>query len=345
IIVLTSNSSDDNKGVYSEGPSITIAKKLIPEVIFKSPIPIKGCVLGLANVETWDNIVKKFRMRTPERCADKSKGKRKNRLVEIQADDHDLLVNSDNENDDMLGYESEKYSDDEHADGTNHAEDTNGTNHSDLKLVKRGITRLYKFRMEYGKLGGIKIKVTPMGAYEVDETQSSVVVRDKDARIQKKSNGLVTLEKVFQSCSQETPGDLTIGYRLSPKVKVFLIPVIVLLEAVTAARVNGLFSSAKGFFMVLALASKGITHVGICWSLRSNRLMSFMVKDKEEDDLETPGDLTTEDRLSPKVKVFLIPVIGHEYAVSSCWIWGVEVAKARKILIASSFTTGAKVLS
>nr|GEW48030.1 hypothetical protein [Tanacetum cinerariifolium] len=31
-----------------------------------------------------------------------------NHLVEIQADDHDLLVNSDNENDDMLGYESEK---------------------------------------------------------------------------------------------------------------------------------------------------------------------------------------------------------------------------------------------
>ncbi|GJV89822.1 hypothetical protein Tco_1533760 [Tanacetum coccineum] len=112
IIVLTSDSSDDNKGVSSEGPSITsipkegpsiarrskepipkellewygydtvedylpVAKKPIPEVIFKSPIPIKGCVLGLANVETWDNIVKKFRMRTPERCADKSKGKRK----------------------------------------------------------------------------------------------------------------------------------------------------------------------------------------------------------------------------------------------------------------------------
>ncbi|GJV89821.1 hypothetical protein Tco_1533759, partial [Tanacetum coccineum] len=68
-----------------------------------------------------------------------------NHLVEIQADDHDLLVNSDNENDDMLGYESEKYSDDEDADGTNHAEDADGTNHSDLKLVKRGITRLYKF--------------------------------------------------------------------------------------------------------------------------------------------------------------------------------------------------------
>nr|GEW34162.1 hypothetical protein [Tanacetum cinerariifolium] len=49
------------------------------------------------------------------------------------------------------GYESEKYFD---------AEDAAGTNHSDRKLVKRGITRLYKFRMEYGKPGGIKIKVT-----------------------------------------------------------------------------------------------------------------------------------------------------------------------------------------
>ncbi|GJX47728.1 hypothetical protein Tco_0272918 [Tanacetum coccineum] len=72
-----------------------------------------------------------------------------NDLVEIQTDDHDLLVNYNNENDDMLGYESEKYSD---------AEDADGTNHSDLKLVKRGITMLYKFRMEYGKPGGIKIK-------------------------------------------------------------------------------------------------------------------------------------------------------------------------------------------
>nr|GEX55503.1 hypothetical protein [Tanacetum cinerariifolium] len=80
-------------------------------------------------------------------------------LMEIQADDHDLLVNSDNENDDMLGYESERYSNDKDADGTNHAEDADGTNHSDLKLVKRGITRLYKFRREYGKPGGIKIKV------------------------------------------------------------------------------------------------------------------------------------------------------------------------------------------
>nr|GEX85701.1 hypothetical protein [Tanacetum cinerariifolium] len=31
---------------------LPVAKKPIPKVIFKSPIAIKGCVLGLANVET-----------------------------------------------------------------------------------------------------------------------------------------------------------------------------------------------------------------------------------------------------------------------------------------------------
>nr|GFA77765.1 hypothetical protein [Tanacetum cinerariifolium] len=38
--------------------------------------------------------------------------------------------------------------------------------------------------------------VTPIGAYEVEETQSSVVVRDKDARIQKKSNGLEPVKTI-----------------------------------------------------------------------------------------------------------------------------------------------------
>nr|GEW40544.1 hypothetical protein [Tanacetum cinerariifolium] len=56
---------------------LPVAKKPILKVNFKSPIPIKGCVLGLANVETLDNIVKKFGMRTPRRYADKSNGKRK----------------------------------------------------------------------------------------------------------------------------------------------------------------------------------------------------------------------------------------------------------------------------
>nr|GEX45290.1 hypothetical protein [Tanacetum cinerariifolium] len=37
----------------------------------KSPIAITGCVLGPPNVDTWDDILKKFGMRTHERCADK----------------------------------------------------------------------------------------------------------------------------------------------------------------------------------------------------------------------------------------------------------------------------------
>nr|GEY40838.1 hypothetical protein [Tanacetum cinerariifolium] len=50
------------------------------------------------------------------------------------------------------------------------------------------------------------ILVTPMAiniidssAYKVDRTQSSVVVLDKDTRIQKKSNGVVTSEKVMET--------------------------------------------------------------------------------------------------------------------------------------------------
>ncbi|GJV27940.1 putative reverse transcriptase domain-containing protein [Tanacetum coccineum] len=112
-------SLDDNKGVSSKGPSITsipkegpsiaklskepilkellawygydivedylpVAEKPIPKVIFKRHILIKRCVLGLANVETWDNIVKKCGMRTPGRCADKSKGKRKELSDQLQ---------------------------------------------------------------------------------------------------------------------------------------------------------------------------------------------------------------------------------------------------------------------
>ncbi|GKC52932.1 hypothetical protein Tco_1075677, partial [Tanacetum coccineum] len=46
---------------------LPVAKKPILKVIFKRHTPIKGCVLGLANVETWDNIMKKFGMRTPGR--------------------------------------------------------------------------------------------------------------------------------------------------------------------------------------------------------------------------------------------------------------------------------------
>ncbi|GJX44754.1 hypothetical protein Tco_0261430 [Tanacetum coccineum] len=37
----------------------------------KSPNAITGCVLGLPNIDIWDDILNKFRIRTPGRCADK----------------------------------------------------------------------------------------------------------------------------------------------------------------------------------------------------------------------------------------------------------------------------------
>nr|GEZ61708.1 hypothetical protein [Tanacetum cinerariifolium]GEZ62347.1 hypothetical protein [Tanacetum cinerariifolium] len=62
--------------------------------------------------------------------------------------------------------------------------------------------------------------VTPMVSYEVDETQSSVVVRDKDARIQKKSNGLVTFGK--ENNRLKTVKDGVGGFFAWPKNQVVL---------------------------------------------------------------------------------------------------------------------------
>ncbi|GJY13766.1 hypothetical protein Tco_0383075 [Tanacetum coccineum] len=96
---------------------------------------------------------------------------------------------------------------------------------------------------------------------------------------------------VFQSCSQETPGDLTTGDRLSPKVKVFLIPVIG-------------YVMAAWLWLVLLLytlcCQRKVSAAKYILNAANARFMLL---------LETPGDLTTGDRLSPKVKVFLIPVI------------------------------------
>nr|GEW51541.1 hypothetical protein [Tanacetum cinerariifolium] len=52
---------------YDIVEDLPVVKKPIPKFIFKSPTLVKGCVLGLANVETWDNIVKKFGIKTPKR--------------------------------------------------------------------------------------------------------------------------------------------------------------------------------------------------------------------------------------------------------------------------------------
>ncbi|GJR71231.1 hypothetical protein Tco_0083596 [Tanacetum coccineum] len=61
----------------SKGKYVPLSQKHNPKVIFKSPIPNTRCVLGLTNVHTWDDILKKFKVRKPESCADKAKGKRK----------------------------------------------------------------------------------------------------------------------------------------------------------------------------------------------------------------------------------------------------------------------------
>ncbi|GJX14449.1 reverse transcriptase domain-containing protein [Tanacetum coccineum] len=62
------------------------------------------------------------------------------RIMETQAiDDQDHLVNYDNDNEnDNLGYQSEEYLDE--------ADEEDENNHSNGNVVKRGITRLYKFR-------------------------------------------------------------------------------------------------------------------------------------------------------------------------------------------------------
>ncbi|GKE35619.1 hypothetical protein Tco_1454941 [Tanacetum coccineum] len=62
-----------------------------------------------------------------------------------------VKYDNDNENDD-LGYQSEEYFDEVQEDDEN--------NHSNGNVFKRGITRLYKFRREYGKPDGIKLSVT-----------------------------------------------------------------------------------------------------------------------------------------------------------------------------------------
>lgn len=71
--------------------------------------------------------------------------------METQENDRDNIDFSDNEHPDQdLGYESEQYSDDGERDNSQ----SNGY------VKKRGITRLAKFRREYGKAGGEKLSVT-----------------------------------------------------------------------------------------------------------------------------------------------------------------------------------------
>ncbi|GJT91871.1 hypothetical protein Tco_1080716 [Tanacetum coccineum] len=77
----TDNASSDEDTIQesqspnSEGKYVPVCHIHNPKV--KSPIPITGCVLGLANVHIWDDILKKFGVRKVESGAAKGKGKKK----------------------------------------------------------------------------------------------------------------------------------------------------------------------------------------------------------------------------------------------------------------------------
>ncbi|GJR16202.1 hypothetical protein Tco_0798854 [Tanacetum coccineum] len=56
---------------------VPVVKSASKKAIFKSPQTITGVVLGVANLKTWDDIVKKIGKRKPGASADKGKGKAK----------------------------------------------------------------------------------------------------------------------------------------------------------------------------------------------------------------------------------------------------------------------------
>ncbi|GKA32387.1 hypothetical protein Tco_0718754 [Tanacetum coccineum] len=67
---------DESYSPKSKGKNVPVAKKPNLKVIFKSPIPIKGCVLGLANIQTWDSFAKSFGIKNHGNCANTVKGKK-----------------------------------------------------------------------------------------------------------------------------------------------------------------------------------------------------------------------------------------------------------------------------
>nr|GFA17351.1 hypothetical protein [Tanacetum cinerariifolium] len=75
-----STNEDIEEFMFSKcrGKKLQMPKKPNLTVIVKSHVPIKNCMLGLANVETQDCIVKRsFGVKKPRSCINKAKGKRK----------------------------------------------------------------------------------------------------------------------------------------------------------------------------------------------------------------------------------------------------------------------------
>ncbi|GJR10710.1 hypothetical protein Tco_0793362 [Tanacetum coccineum] len=63
-----------NYAMY-KGKYVSVSHKHNPKV--KSHVAVRGCVLGLTNVTTLEEIVNKMRVRKSKICAEKAKGKRK----------------------------------------------------------------------------------------------------------------------------------------------------------------------------------------------------------------------------------------------------------------------------
>ncbi|GJW83230.1 hypothetical protein Tco_0156375, partial [Tanacetum coccineum] len=59
----------------SKGKYVLVSHKHYPKV--KSLEAVKGCVLGLANVTIWEEIMNKMGVRKSKMCTEKAKGKRK----------------------------------------------------------------------------------------------------------------------------------------------------------------------------------------------------------------------------------------------------------------------------
>nr|GEX09373.1 hypothetical protein [Tanacetum cinerariifolium] len=70
-------SSTDEETSHSETTDKNITIGTTCKNLLFMKIPLKIIVLGLANVQTWDHTVKKFRKKKPGNCADKGKRKTK----------------------------------------------------------------------------------------------------------------------------------------------------------------------------------------------------------------------------------------------------------------------------
>ncbi|GKF67504.1 hypothetical protein Tco_0197183 [Tanacetum coccineum] len=57
---------DDSNSAMSKGKYVPVYKKHNPNMY--SPVPVTGCVLGLASITTWDEIEKKIGLENVSFC-------------------------------------------------------------------------------------------------------------------------------------------------------------------------------------------------------------------------------------------------------------------------------------